>query len=196
MYEKYRSASILPVYYDKTQNDWFLLLALSSSISNASWGDLGGALKKDESWINAAVREFIEESLGCVNDFTESKLLKILEKGEYLKCIKYESEIQERMYFLVPMPMEVGCSEHFDEVRKLILHTPEQKGIAIPDKIKTHPAIDRNDRSIKSCYLEKQQIKWFSIDTLIAMLNGPFIKKSFRDILRQTIRYFLTEMDP
>lgn len=161
------SAGILPYQVDENDKIYFLL----GKDNHGTWSDFGGKCElHDKNNIKeTAVREFFEESMNSVIDMNTAR--------EMLK--------NEKNYTLITSRTLSGSPYYM-----FILRTP-----MLPDT-----ARDRFKRTseylqyIKAdyTYLEKIDIKWVSLDTILHCLNFPEEEDQMGWSLRKIFRRTLT----
>tara|TARA_Y100001963_G_C6772939_1_gene445845 strand:+ start:154 stop:678 length:525 start_codon:yes stop_codon:yes gene_type:complete len=157
------------LFYSKTidQTIYFLL---GKDFENR-WSNFGGRCElsdKHDSEITAA-REAWEETLGAVYDYEN---LKILIKNKCIKCITSRTPSGNPYYmFVVKIPFTTAYRDRFTSTKKFI------SSIQVDKK-----------------FLEMNDIKWVSIDTIKYSINN---RKSFiklRNVFEQTLFTCIDEL--
>ena len=164
-YEIY-SAGILP--YTIYKGTTYLLLGRDS---DNKWSDFGGRVEpKDRSdYEITASREFFEETLGSVYDFDHvRKLIK--------KCPKIVSKTSAgHSYYMYLLKIQ-----YTDIIRTKFLSTKNFLSNVVT-------TIDKK-------YVEKNDIRWVSIETVEHSIEGKSLI-SLRSVFNNTFKYFKTEID-
>lgn len=124
-----------------TKNIYFLLGEESYC---GSWSDFAGGLKKEETIVEATVREFGEESMDLV--LSRDQLRDDLEAGNYVCRLNYDS----RVLYLKIIPFDASLPGRFAALRDESL----------------------GNRSIPADMLEKSRIGWFSLNRIRKMLRS------------------------
>jgi hypothetical protein len=188
------------------------------------WGDLGGCGEAGESSERTAAREFAEESLGAVNLGTSrlsghivgSQLERELREGMFFLRLRIfymdgtdpgtdQTEPATkahpthcRDFYLKEIPFDPSMSPRFDSLRETLLRVPE--GIdreCLPPSIRAHPAIDSESCILSSRFLEKQHLRWFSLDHTMDIVTGNGchldvrVRRSFLPALRVAVAELL-----
>lgn len=167
------SAGILPFQVDENHQIYFLL----GKDNDGCWSDFGGKCEpKDQNIIlDTAAREFYEESLGCILPLTTIR--KMLNFENNFELVKSSSMVGIPYYmFIVRIPMLPNDTslDRFKKTFEFIQYMNQDDKAKIP-----------------YAYLEKVEIGWVSLDTLISILNhekneielGWPLRKVFRKTL-------------
>ena len=164
-YEIY-SAGILPYTYYKG-TIYFLL----GRDTENKWSDFGGRVEpKDRcDYESTAAREFLEETLGSVYDYeTTKKLLK--------KCPK----IVSKTGFGHPYYMYLMKLEYTDLIRTKFYSTKNFLSSVVV--------------SVDKKYIEKNDIRWISIETIDYSIDGKSLI-SLRNVFENTYKNFKKEIN-
>jgi hypothetical protein len=200
----------------KTQNI-FLLLGKETCFKNLKssrgvWCDLGGKPHALELPHETAAREFVEESMGCVQMFPTSmqsedmqtEVTKLLKNKQYAKKIQVvsktywkQNEMRRqdfiRMYYLKEIPWQPHIPQTFQVMRKHLLHIKNTgKTSGCPFSMRRHPALTLTFPcpSVSNNYLEKCALNWWSLDRLNEVLQkkgrykSQLFRKSFLPVLK------------
>ena len=164
-YEIY-SAGILP--YTNYKGSIYFLLGRDS---DNKWSDFGGRVEpKDRGDYEAtAAREFFEETLGSVYDYDYAKKL-------IKKCPKIVSKTASGHYYY----MYLLKIQYTDLVRTKFLSTKN----FITNVITT---IDKK-------YIEKNDIRWVSIETIEHSIEGKSLI-SLRNVFQTTYKNYKNDID-
>lgn len=163
------SAGILPFQVDENHQIYFLL----GKDSDGCWSDFGGKCEpKDQNVIlETAAREFFEESLGAIlSQHTARKMLNHESNYELVKSSSM-SGIPYYMFILrIPMIPDVS-KDRFRKTFDFLTYMNQD------EKTKIHYA-----------FLEKVDIGWISLETLISILNHEKNELEFGWPLRKVFR--------
>jgi ADP-ribose pyrophosphatase YjhB (NUDIX family) len=182
----------------------FLLLGLEDK--QKQWADFGGAINPGESVEFAAAREFSEESL-CAIDLSSSRvpfedyeetIRKTLYDGNYFMRLDLVHNTVDnvdniRVYYIIQIPWSPYVKSRFADVRDRLLGRLE-----LDDETNLHPAIkSREPLKVDEHWLEKSQIKWWSVERLKGVLknNGKFRDSRFRQSFLRVLDVILTQLD-
>lgn len=183
------------------------------------WCDFGGHVEPEETVEEAAVREFCEESL-CVlafENYPETQrasstyapaLLRMLQNEDYLFKItlmetdEVRSSEEGRVYFVKEVPWQPEFSKRFHDTRSTLLSARSQTAIdGVPYVFRQHPALSTSSLeatlTVNRHYLEKQSVKWWSLDRLrevICKRKGRYKFHRFRKGFLPVLEHFLTRM--
>jgi len=174
--------------------------------SAGKWCDFGGGMCAGESIEDAAAREFVEESLGCVffDPYVGVKnqrnyLRNMLQNRDYLMKvdidIKRKRKRQVKTYFIKEIPWQPGVTDRFKMLRKSLMQVYKNP-TKCPFSLRNHPAIAASYKRVfvDRHYLEKQHIAWWSLTRLTEVLNkggrykNQVFRKSFLPILRVLVQ--------
>lgn len=123
-----------------TKNIYFLL---GEETYCGTWSDFAGGPKKDESILEATIREFGEESMDLV--MPRDQLRRELENNKYVCRLHYDS----RVLYLKTIPFDASLPARFQTLRDQYLR----------------------NRTIPTDMLEKSRIEWFSLNRIRKMLR-------------------------
>jgi len=192
----------------KTENI-FLLLGKETCFENFQssrgvWCDFGGKPLPSELTHETAAREFVEESLGCVqisnrrlqSEEMQQQVKQMLKDKQYYKKIQVVSatywlqhnKVRKdalRVYYLKEIPWQPHIRDAFQLTRNHLLHIKQTGKISrCPFSMRRHPALILNFTRpvVNNHYLEKHAIKWWSLDRLTEVLEkeGRFKNQRFR----------------
>lgn len=167
----YYSAGILPYSIDSGGNVVFLL----GQDNNSEWSDFGGRseIKDEGSHATTASREFYEESLGAVKSMEEIKRLITSKKSGNVSLVVSKT---------------LGAMPYYMYIIK----------IPYADYKKFFTKTYNYLKFLNQKYIEKRDIRWISIDTLLSTTQEPQTRDiliSLRPIFRQTIINHLAEIN-
>ena len=101
-------AGVIPYRVDPLTGDLSFLLARHGS--SKELGDFGGGVRKNESALQAAFREFAEETLGVFSDFYS--------QPEDLGLCPTFVDGRSMSVIFAPVPFDFDVEKHFGEARK------------------------------------------------------------------------------
>jgi hypothetical protein len=213
-----RTAAIIPYACDEITGTIYVLLARSTF--TGSWGDLGGALDAEDGGDvrKAAAREFCEECL-CSLQISFKRPLRT--PGAYYKNVerdlmngvytcRIEQTLQQkqdtprgvdntiieykRVFFLKRVPFNPKASTRFSDSRRSLQDRPVEN--AFPLIFRPRHNILSFQGEVPPRLLEKDRIKWFSVDHLVEVLQmgkGSRVKMrtSFRSPLIVAVQELL-----
>jgi 8-oxo-dGTP pyrophosphatase MutT (NUDIX family) len=202
--EKYRSASIVPVHKGtRDDRNCYILLGRKALHYVEKWGDLGGQLKPGENWEEAAAREFLEETLLCVDINCDTNinnddcniyyrdryddLVKRLKNEDYVCKVRFCDETKESVHYFMLFEMDTKSCERFAMIRRLLLTTSSDPDVPLHNMIRNHPAINHITKQLNSSFLEQRNIEWISIDMIKCMLRQHLIKDVFNIVLKNVL---------
>jgi predicted NUDIX family NTP pyrophosphohydrolase len=188
----------------KTQNI-FVLLGKETCFPDmfsqrGNWCSFAGKPNGGETVTETASREFTEECMACVrfkNDITwrnreyESIVHAMLENQEYYAKIEVTENNQSRVYFLKEIPWQADIIKSFSSLRTAFVRGDKDIN-TFPFKLRTHPGIKKdssNKFTIDRHFLEKQCLKWWSVERLNDVVKnkgryqGQRFQKSFLPVL-------------
>lgn len=171
-------AGILP-YQVNENGEIYILLGQDE---NGKWSDFGGKSEPcdNNNVKNTAIREFFEETLNSVIDC--KALMNIIEHENNFKLIHARTIKGSPYYmFILRLPMVNTTREKFLSARRLISHLKEKNDI--------YHLFDTSDSEWK--FLEKKDVKWISLDTILLCLDDPKVEKQtgwiLKDIFKSTL---------
>jgi len=179
---------------------WFLL---GQEATGQNWCDFGGRINPYENELDAAAREFAEESM-CVlrlapstKDYIDyvSDVTTALENKEYVMKISIIHRLYNvrKVYYLKEFPWQPRARHTFGKIRDLMVGLRNDPTIPIPEHLHQHPGFVRDKDGIKinKHFLEKCTIGWWELNTIRRAISsgqtGPF-RRSFLPALRIAIK--------
>lgn len=145
------------------------------------WGGFGGRINPGESVPDAAVREFLEETMGVLSKDTNDLVRRLVHTCTQKKrkvelknatCIKVRCNLHVMFVIKLPYRQLSACS-HFTAVRHQ-LRSLQRSGTldkTIHGLVENHPAVVRKPDGMMRVipdYLEKRLIQWVTLDSLFA----------------------------
>jgi len=171
----YKCCGILCYAIDEpTQHVYFLL---GKETYDNLWCDFSGGPKRDENYLDTAVREFEEESMGLI--MSADKMKQELRDNKYTLCLRMDN----RVTFVKRIPFRPELPQLFADYRVDILEEHEMAPLNLPPE-----------------WLEKSEIGWFSINKLntlirhdkIAHVSNLRLRKYFVNTLANILNFFMT----
>ena len=205
-------AGVLPFTVTPSGEIAFLLgkeLKIPGWKGSSSWSAFeGGAKSNDKSITETAAREYIEESLGvleteCSGDSINNINDSLMKKEYTLRTtLKIESRCRPARYhvtFVIPFVYDSNICEKFNHRRDVLLAYKGRvlkKGENLPNYLKNHAAVSvkGNVVSVKSDFLEKCEVKLFTLTELLQVVDEYENCKSahyFRSCFIRTLRVIL-----
>jgi 8-oxo-dGTP pyrophosphatase MutT (NUDIX family) len=195
-----RSSGVIPFCLEQTTQTIYILLAKVNAESLMKgrfsvWGDLGGTPEDRETSEQTAAREFLEESLGILGG--ARSLLGHLQEGKYFVRIRIKSTqdsvLFHQDFFLKEFNFDPAVHTAFRDARETLLGPPERiQRSLLPPFVACHEDLII-DSQVNPIFMEKQELKWFSIDHIIDIIegggrhNGVKLKKSYLEPLRRAV---------
>lgn len=179
------SGGVICFSVEPTTQNIYVLLGREVSFENEPgvWCDFGGKLKPTESALRGAAREFAEESLGVIRLDRQSngpssdpiaEVTDVLARQEYFIRISIftQKNRKVRVYFLKEIPWQPDIATKFANVRTALEE----------NRWPNHPARATADGTLNPHWMEKQCLRWWSLDRLIEVLQkrGRFKHHRFR----------------
>ena len=177
--------------------------------SSHLFSDFGGKIDVNESVIDAAVREFIEEGLDCFPNLCFDSVKKKLINKDYFACITTPKYITNKkpnnkkenhvVTYLIEIPFTKNIDLLFKN-KKQILKSYTTLKIDKNSKLYSmglkHPALIYDTTTekfkIKSCYNETSSIRIFSINKLMQICNNVDNDITFLKNTRNRLKSILT----
>ena len=162
---KLYSAGVLPYSFDETGNLIFLL----GKDPEGNWSDFGGRCEVYDNCDSkqTACREFYEETLGSISDISE--MISRLTKGNPLKIISRTLNGSPYYMYVSYVPFQ-DYSDSFTKVFRFLRYS-----------------------NVNSKIIEKTQIRWVTMDTLLSVLESRIsgehavpLRSVFRDTLNNS----------
>ncbi len=202
------SAGVVPFCIEATTHTIYILLARRAAHmyhrpGKGVWSDLGGSAMREDGDDSArtAAREFMEESLGTVHlfehldvapaDYCDVMWQELRENKYSLRVTQIlrspmDEQLSRRVFYVKKVPFDAELTQAFFDARSQLLRLPEHPDPAqLPAFFVNHPAIRTG--SVASAFLEKDRVKWFSLDHVLRALKKPcsklFVRPSFRPAL-------------
>lgn len=173
----YKCCGVLCYALDEpTQHVYFLL---GKETYDNLWCDFSGGPKRDEPYLDTAVREFEEESMGLI--MPAEKLKQELLAHRYTLCLRMDN----RVTFVKRIPFRPELPQLFADYRADMLY--EGGGD------------EEADSRLPPEWLEKSEIGWFSINKLntlirhdkIAHVSNLRLRKYFVNTLANILNFFV-----
>ena len=156
----YMAAGVLP--YSIVGNQIYFLLGqedgYNSTFDNNQWCEFGGSLDSGESYLDGAIRECYEESMGILGNKAFIEKLVSLEK-----TVLYHKYKKDGATFLIQIPFDLNLPILFSRFREYaMVHLKHKLNHTKKEIIDT------------GCY-EKKRIGWFLVEKLDEInLRGHF----------------------
>lgn len=173
------------VYFLLGQESTRYSLSRDGKEGNGTWSGFGGGSEVNETAEETAAREFTEESMNII--MSEDVCLKRLQDQEYIKKVTVEyknqrDELVQRVYFIMNIAWDPDLPSKFQKERTF--YHEMQKDPTIKKKEKEEKRGIKKGMGrwiVDSHFLEKQTIKWWSLQRLQYVCeNGKFKKNRFR----------------
>jgi hypothetical protein len=202
------SVAIIPFSLEEATQTIYILLAQvatgprrGSRLRPEVWGDLGGTPEAGELPEDTAAREFMEESLGCVQ--AGPFLSNQLQKGKFFLRVRLHFELKgygrfHRDFYLKQIPFDSSISTRFAATRKALLCIPNAipHGLISP-KLRDHiTSVSSAYRTIAPQFLEKQALRYFSIDHIMDIISnqGQLRETRLRGSFTPALRVAVAEL--
>lgn len=189
----------------KTQNIYVLLgqetCFYNLSLDRGVWCDFGGKIDPGEDILDAAAREFSEESLCTIklfgskqhimsSDYIKEVRQMLANEDYFLKVsvILPPEDIRERVkvYFLKEIPWQPNLPQRFNKTRDLFLNVLDNSNHTIPYYARHHPGLDFVSKGkvlANKHFIEKFAVQWWSLERLREVLH---YKRQFKNIRFRT----------
>ena len=191
-----RSSAIIPFCVHAPSQTVYVILAQIARARGkkyAFWGDLGGTPNEDESSESTAAREFEEESLGAVIGVDRETMERDLIAGNYFMKFQFQfDDTSHRDYYAVEVPFDPVIERRFRETREELLLLPE--GVEV-DSLPSYLSDKISSGSVGAEFLEKQAIRWFSLDHLMDILSNLNASPTkIRSSFEEPLNYLISEL--
>lgn len=182
-------SGVLPFSIDDATSTIYVLLARSSCFDasihpTGAWGDLGGHTKPEDHDDPAAcaAREFSEESMCVMNlrgqgtainaRLCRRRAHSALQDGDYAFLLDMNYGTHRNVMYVVGVQFDPAIPRKFKSVREKLLQVElgATRG-ELPAIIRSHPALACDPTcAVNDDYLEKDALRWFSLDFLAELL--------------------------
>lgn len=186
--QKIKTASVIPITKDPLNNNIYILLGFNELYDDQPkgtrrvWSDLGGKLNETESYIQAAAREFREETADVFPDTMYDPVW----------IMKNSTRVfhNNRVIYVMSVPWQHPWDEEdlfenvikhlkaFDKTRTKKAHFETK----FPNVLKSHKALDykRAVPKVKQEWLEMKTIKWHPIKKVLSLPLHKRTRSFFR----------------
>ena len=175
-------ASIVPFSVDPIHRNVYFLLAQERNgrwRGANTWSDFGGKRCGSEAPSRTASREFFEESCATVRvedglPRTASDIERCLADQRYAFRIDFEGGGgHDYVTFVKQVPWQPSMSKTFNQTIKALVRA--RHGAPLPPSLRMHPAVTpgTDSASIHDGFLEKQQLRYYSVPQLYHALAHP-----------------------
>lgn len=191
MTSSYRHSSVGIICYSVHKHDVYFLLGKESkrySQRIGKWCDFGGVPNAAESYVDTAVREFMEESMCVIQldnttpvpmNLYKNKLHTILRQRQYHLFCKVMNGTVLRIFYILKVPWQPDVCTKFIKYRQQLINFQAKKNDhSIPFSWRNFPGIHQNE--VMPSYLEKTSLRYWHVDKLSAYMSQQNKVYTFR----------------